>query len=75
MVSPCGCGIKDHLNTAPLTKLNRTGPIIRINPHEISIDDPDYYDEVYVAGSKRRTQGYSHFGQGIDFEGEHADDS
>lgn len=50
-----------------------TGPIIRLNPHEISINDPDYYDEVYVAGSKRRTENYSHFAKGIDFDGKPSD--
>ncbi|KAL8766874.1 MAG: hypothetical protein Q9209_006470 [Squamulea sp. 1 TL-2023] len=35
------------------------GPIIRINPFEVHINDPDFYDEVYVAGSRRKTDQWS----------------
>ncbi|KAL8705196.1 MAG: hypothetical protein Q9201_001696 [Fulgogasparrea decipioides] len=35
------------------------GPIIRINPYEVHINDPDFYDEVYVSGSKRKTDQWS----------------
>lgn len=35
------------------------GPIIRINPFEVHINDPDFYDEVYVAGGKRKTDMWS----------------
>ncbi|KAI9891308.1 MAG: hypothetical protein M1814_002821 [Vezdaea aestivalis] len=47
------------------------GPVVRINPHELSIHDPDFYNELYVSGSVRRTENYSHFANGIDFEGSH----
>ncbi|KAI9764141.1 MAG: hypothetical protein M1840_008701 [Geoglossum simile] len=29
-------------------------PIVRINPYELHISDPDYYDEMYTGPSKRR---------------------
>ena len=28
---------------------------MRINPYELSIHDPEYYNELYVGSSKRRT--------------------
>lgn len=33
---------------------NHQGPIIRINPHEIHMNDPEYIDEVYAGSSKKR---------------------
>ena len=34
------------------------GPIIRITPWELHIDDPDYYDELYVGLAVRKTDKY-----------------
>lgn len=35
------------------------GPIVRINPYEVHIYDPDFYDELYVSGGKRRSEQWS----------------
>jgi cytochrome P450 len=37
----------------------RYGPIIRISPHELHIDDPEFYDELYVGASVRKTDKYA----------------
>jgi hypothetical protein len=51
---------------------NYVGPIVRINPYELSIRDSEYYDELYVAGSVRPTDRYEGFTKGVvDFEGSH----
>jgi cytochrome P450 len=42
---------------------------VRVNPHELSIRDADFYDKIYVASSVRKTENYNHFVEGIDFQG------
>ena len=47
------------------------GPIVRVNPHELSIHDAEFYNEIYCGESKRRTNNYDQFGKGIDFDGKY----
>lgn len=32
------------------------GPIVRINPRELHINDPHYYDHIYASGGKKRNK-------------------
>ena len=52
------------------------GPIVRINPGILCINDPEAYDEIYVSEAKRKTNNYQPFSQGLGFDGEsfHLDD-
>jgi hypothetical protein len=42
---------------------------VRINPIEISIDDPSFYNEVYVASTTRRTTIDEAYRGGLAFDG------
>ncbi|KAI3321134.1 cytochrome P450 [Xylariaceae sp. AK1471] len=51
--------------------VKKYGPIIRVNPEELFIHDPEFYNELYVTESTRRTNHYDNFVQGIGFDGSH----
>ncbi|KAL9089182.1 MAG: hypothetical protein Q9159_002653 [Coniocarpon cinnabarinum] len=50
---------------------NKYGPIVRVNPHELSIRDASFYDQLYVSAHIRRVDNYQPFADGIDFNGSH----
>ena len=45
------------------------GPIFRINPYELVIHDPDFYNDLYVTGSTRRTEIYPRYKKGMGLDG------
>lgn len=45
--------------TFHIRRLHETyGPIIRINPYELHVYTPEFYDELYSSGTKRRHKWY-----------------
>ncbi|KAF7896597.1 hypothetical protein BELL_0503g00060 [Botrytis elliptica] len=50
---------------------DRYGPIVRVNPDELSIRDPEYYRTVYVASNTRSTSAYPAFAAGMGIQGSH----
>jgi hypothetical protein len=58
-------GVKVRL----LTGTDATGPIVRINPWELSVRDPDFHGILYVAGSVRRSQIFPRSRAGIGIDG------
>lgn len=47
-----------------------TGPIIRINPDEIVVNDSEFYNTVYVASNTRRSEKWTTL-QGTGLNGQH----
>ncbi|KAL9117625.1 MAG: hypothetical protein Q9187_005835, partial [Circinaria calcarea] len=48
--------IQDGRYTWKIAELHKQyGPIIRITPYELHINDPNFYDELYVGPAKRKT--------------------
>lgn len=45
--------------------------MVRINPDDLSINDPEVYNDIYVSESRRRTDTHHSFVKGIDFDGEY----
>ncbi|KAJ8129175.1 hypothetical protein O1611_g4459 [Lasiodiplodia mahajangana] len=51
--------------------VKKYGPVIRVNPEELFVHDAEFYNELYVTESTRRTNHYDNFAQGIGFDGCH----
>ncbi|KAF4630879.1 hypothetical protein G7Y89_g7257 [Cudoniella acicularis] len=51
-----------------ITELHKQyGPIIRINPHELHVSDPDFYDTIYAgAGHRRNRDSWHTDGNGLE---------
>ena len=48
--------VKGRQYTWKIAKLHKEyGPIIRINPYQLHINDPEFYSEIYVGAAERRT--------------------
>lgn len=47
--------VKGGMYIWEVEKMHRQyGPIVRINPYEVHVIDPDFYDEICASGSRRR---------------------
>ncbi|CAH0045319.1 unnamed protein product [Clonostachys solani] len=59
--------IKGGVYYKQIQKLHKIyGPILRVNPYELSVDDGSFYDTVYVSGGIRQTEEFNYFVQGLD---------
>lgn len=39
-----------------ITRRPRTGPIVRVNPYEIHVNDPEFFNEIYASSSRPRNK-------------------
>lgn len=45
------------------------GPVVRITPDELHVDDPTFYNTVFVSSCARKTENYPRASEGTGFEG------
>ena len=60
------------LKTGVRAMTSCAGSIVRKNPHELVIRDPEYYNELYVTASTRKTDSYVHFLGAMNLGGENS---
>ncbi|KAL2808262.1 cytochrome P450 [Aspergillus granulosus] len=52
-----------------IEKMHRKyGPVVRITPNELHVQDPAFYHELFVTGAVRKTDAYPRFAEGTGFE-------
>lgn len=64
------CGFRHLIREIDVDFAACAGSIVRINPDELSINDAEAYNDIYVSESRRRTDNYHSFIKGIDFDGQ-----
>jgi hypothetical protein len=46
--------VDSHVDVNQSPQVNCSGPIVRINPHEVHCSDISFADEIYAVGGRKR---------------------